>query len=544
MDALSALIRERPLTCVLLSNGVVLAVSLFVATEGKPLKWLSKQLFRAVLASIPASIVDAETAKLQRTIEAEVVGHVMKGEAVFTSLPEVGLSETEVVAYLDRYAGKDAPRWRQGKVSGAVYHGGDDLTHVMTEAFARFALSNPLHPDTFPSLRKMEADVVAMTLSLFSAPPQGCGTMTSGGSESILMAMKAYRDHARATRGVTEPELVIPETAHAAFNKAAAYFGIALKSVPVDPVTFRADARAMIAAITPYTIALVGSAPCYPQGVIDPISELAAAALARGIPMHVDCCLGSFLIAFAARAGRPVRTPYDFAVPGVTSISVDTHKYGFAPKGSSVIMYANPVLRRAQYFVAPEWTGGIYASPSVAGSRCGAVIAAAWATLMRVGAAGYIDASKTILSAAVRITQGVRDISARGIGIELYGEPDLSVVCFGPARSAATGSSAQLNIYNVGDAMSNRGWTLNTLQNPACIHFCVTYANAGRAEEFLRDLEEAVEEVRTAPPGKFKDGNGALYGMAASIPDKSVVVTVAHNFLDALYVVDKPGGHA
>lgn len=441
------------------------------------------------------------------------------------------MSEASIIEILERYSQMDAPLWKVGKVSGTVYHGGDDLTHLMTEAFRRYALSNPLHPDVFPSLRKMEAECVSMTLHLFHGGPQACGTMTSGGTESILMACKAYRDHARRTRGVAEPELVLPETAHAAFDKACDYFGIKKVHVPVDQTTFRADVPAMLRACNRNTIAVVCSAPCYPQGVIDPIPELASAAASRGIPVHVDCCLGSFLVACAGKAGFPTPTPFDFSVPGVTSISVDTHKYGFAPKGSSVVMYSDPVLRHAQYFVASEWTGGIYASPTIAGSRAGALIAACWATLMRVGEAGYVDAAKTILTAARRIADGVREMEARGTGIALYGEPDLSVVCFGPVR----GAGKPLNIYNVGDAMSARGWNLNVLQNPPSIHICVTYANAGTAAVFLSDLAAAVEDVRTAPPGKFKDGTGAMYGMAASIPDKSVVATVAYNFLDALY---------
>jgi len=438
-----------------------------------------------------------------------------------------------VIALLDAAAAADEPKWKEGQVSGTVYHGGDELTAVMTAAFRRFALSNPLHPAVFPSLRRMEAEVVAMTLPLFRAGAGGCGTMTSGGTESILLAVKAYRDHARATRGVTEPELVLPVTAHAAFDKACAYFCVKLVHVPVDARTFRADPAAMARAVTRNTIALVASAPSFPQGVVDPVPELGALALARGLPLHVDCCLGSFLIAFAARAGFPQPCAFDFSVPGVTSISCDTHKYGFAPKGSSVVLYADPAFRRAQYFTAPEWTGGIYASPSIAGSRPGALIAAAWATLVTVGARGYEDAARTILAAAAAMARGLA--AAGGGALELYGEPTLSVVAFGPARGAAAGGRAPINIFNVADAMSARGWDLNTLQNPPCVHMCVTLANAHRAGDFLRDVAEAVAEVQTAPPGKFKDGTGALYGMAAAIPDKSFVKQVSYFFLDALY---------
>ena len=375
----------------------------------------------------------------------------------------------------------------------------------------------------------MEAEIVAITLRLFNSKEKGCGSMTSGGTESILMACKAFRDYARTNRGITEPELVVPVTAHAAFDKACAYFCIRLVHVPVDPVSFRAIPEKMAAAITANTIGLVCSAPSYAQGVVDPVEDLAAIAVARGLPLHVDCCLGSFLISFAARAGFPQPRPFDFRVPGVTSISCDTHKYGFSPKGTSLIMYSDPAFRRAQYFTAPEWTGGIYASPTIAGSRAGANIAATWATIMRVGARGYEDAARTILETAKKIREGIAAGKAT-TSIAVCGEPNLSVVAFAPAR----GSS--INIFNVGDAMKERGWDLNTLQNPAGLHICITFANAHEAAaRFLVDLKAAVDDVMTAPPGKFKNGTGAFYGLAASIPDKSLVRQVSFFFLDALY---------
>ena len=212
------------------------------------------------------------------------------------------------------------------------------------------------------------------------------------------------------------------------------------------------------------------------------------------------------------------------------SISADTHKFGFAPKGTSVVMYRDAKWRHAQYFVCPEWTGGIYASPSIAGSRPGALIAGCWATMVHVGRAGYVAAARAILTGAATIAEGVRGIPA----LELYGEPDLCVVCFGPRRGGAAAGSP-LSIYSVVDAMGARGWNLNTLQYPACVHICVTYANAGKAGEFVADLRAAVAEVAAAPAGAYKDGAAAFYGLAASIPDKSMVVGTALNFLDALY---------
>jgi sphinganine-1-phosphate aldolase len=312
---------------------------------------------------------------------------------------------------------------------------------------------------------------------------------------------------------------------------------VRLVHLDVDQKTFTIDPKAVEKAITSNTIGLVCSAPNFPQGTVDPVEEIAALGKKRGIPVHVDCCLGSFLIPFANEvystnkdivstgARRPIK-PFDFRVDGVTSISTDTHKYGFAPKGSSVVMYSSDVFRHAQYFVAPEWTGGIYASPSIAGSRPGALIAACWATMVHVGKDGYRKAAHKILSAAAKVSQGIKE---RIPELRLLGEPDLSVVCFAPSTSS-------LNIYNVGDEMKTKGWNLNVLQNPPSIHLCVTYANSDlAATNFVDDLASSVKEVLSAPAGKYKNGSGAIYGMASSIPDKSLVNQVAYGFLDTLY---------
>lgn len=532
MSALLSWVRAHPLTFLALTHSASAAYLLWALSGGRPLALAAKLLFRGALAIVPRALRDAEKDKQRRSLERSVIGDSLEGERLFTELPARGLARGDVLALLDRYAAKDAPHWRSGKLSGAVYHGGDELTEVMAEAFRRFALSNPLHPDAFPCVRKMEAEVVAMTLRLFhgDASRGACGTMTSGGTESILMAVKAYRDLARAQRGVTEPELVAPVTAHAAFDKACHYFGVRLVHVAVDGASFKADAAAMAAACTRNTIALVCSAPSYPQGVIDPVEQLAAFARSRDLPLHVDCCLGSFCIAFAEAAGFGVGRGFDFAVEGVTSISCDTHKYGFAPKGSSVVMYSRREFRDAQYFVAPEWTGGIYASPSIAGSRPGALIAACWATLVSVGAEGYTDAARRVLGAARSIAAGVRALPQ----LRLVGEPDLSVVCFG----AAAGSG--LNIYDVKDALSERGWSLNAMQNPPSVHICVTFANAGSAGGFVEDLGWAVSKVSSAPAGSLRGSTTAMYGLAAAIPDKTVVSEVAFGFLDALYACPEP----
>ncbi|HVZ36007.1 MAG TPA: aminotransferase class V-fold PLP-dependent enzyme, partial [Polyangiaceae bacterium] len=330
-------------------------------------------------------------------------------------LPARGLPAAEILGEMQAMAERERPRWQNGRVSGAVYHGGAEHVRLLNDVYALHSQSNPLHADVWPSATKYEAEIVSMTARLLGAndearsgQPAIVGTVTSGGTESILLAMKAYRDRARVELGIHEPEIVTPDTAHAAFDKAAEYFGIRRVNVPVT-ADLRADVQAMSAAITARTIALVASTPSYPHGVIDPVSELAAVARNRGIGLHVDACLGAFILPFARQLGYPVAA-FDFRVPGVTSMSADTHKYGYAAKGTSVVLYSTPELRRYQYFVATDWPGGLYSSPTLSGSRPGALGAACWAALLHVGYDGYLDAARRILETAAQLRAGIRRI--------------------------------------------------------------------------------------------------------------------------------------
>ncbi|RHZ88506.1 hypothetical protein Glove_22g74 [Diversispora epigaea] len=440
----------------------------------------------------------------------------------YINLPDIGFDNQKLREELKRYEGNQDANWENGRVSGTVYHGGREHSKIISEAYAMFSNTNPLHPAVFPGVRKMEAEIVSMVLKLYNAPSSSAGTTTSGGTESILMACKAYRDWGKNEKGITEPEMVVPDTIHAAFDKAADYFNIKIVHVPIDPVTCRVDTVAMSRAINKNTIMIAGSAPNFPHGIIDDIPSLAAIAKKYNIGMHVDCCLGSFLVPFLEAAGFPAQ-PFDFRIPGVTSISCDTHKYGFAPKGSSVIMYRTKALRKYQYFFAPEWTGGIYASPAMAGSRPGALIAGCWTALMRLGKYGYIDATKKIVGCTKKIEAGVRKID----DLFVFGKPLVSVIAFG---------SNTLNIYNIGDRMNERGWSLCSLQNPPAIHIACTLLTVPHAEQFIKDLQDCVNETKS-DPNKNSEGTAAIYGMAASLPDKSIVNEVACGFLDALYSV-------
>jgi len=292
----------------------------------------------------------------------------------FAELPADGLARAEVTGLVERLAAVEEHTWRDGYASGAVYHGDPEHVAFLNRVYAIQSQSNPLHPDLWPSATKFEAEIVAMTASMLgggqaAADAPVAGTVNSGGTESILLAMKTYRDFARARRGIAVPEIVAPVTAHAAFDKAARFFDMPLVRVPVDE-SYRADMGALAAAVTDRTAVVVGSAPNFPHGVIDPIPEIAALAAERGIGCHVDACLGGFILPWAERLGYPV-PPFDFRLPGVTSMSADTHKYGYAAKGSSVVLYRGRDLRQFQYYTVTDWPGGLYLSPTFAGSRPG-----------------------------------------------------------------------------------------------------------------------------------------------------------------------------
>jgi sphinganine-1-phosphate aldolase len=412
--------------------------------------------------------------------------------------------------------------YRDGKLSGAVYHGGDDMENVLVVAFRRYCVSNPLHPDVFPAVRKMEAEIVAMCLRMYNNPT-GAGATTSGGTESILMSVKTHRDWARAVKGISEPEMIVPASAHAAFDKAAAYFNIKLHSIPVDTETRQVDMKRVRRAINPNTIMVVGSAINFPDGCQDDIVRLGKLAKTYNIGLHVDCCLGSFLMPFLEKAGFPSE-PFDFRVEGVTAISCDTHKYGFAPKGSSVVMYRSSDLRQYQYYVNPEWSGGVYASPGLAGSRSGALIAGTWAAMHYMGEEGYVASCRAIVGAAKIIEQTIENSFP-----ELYvlGKPPASVVAFGSRVP-------DLNILEVGDKMSKKGWHLNALQNPPGLHIACTRLTVSSVEIFIRDLKEAVWEAKGSSAGKGT--MVSLYGLGSSSAiGPQMVGVVVSAFLDALY---------
>ncbi|CAM6091569.1 unnamed protein product [Calypogeia fissa] len=438
-----------------------------------------------------------------------------------TELPFAGLG-TDVIQQIKAQKSRDK-HW-QGKCSGAVYIGGSETEghfSLVNEAYSLFAHTNPLHPDVFPSITRFEAEVVAMTAALFGSKHsasggQVCGNMTSGGTESILMTVKTTRDYMKATRGVTKPEMVIAVSAHSAYEKAAQYFKITVRRAPVGE-DLRVDVKAVKKLINRHTIMIVGSAPGFPHGVIDPIGDLSALALKKRVGLHVDLCLGGFVLPFARKLGYPVPA-FDFTLPGVTSMSVDVHKYGLGPKGTSVILYRNHEIRRHQFVAVTDWSGGLYISPSMAGSRSGGLIAGAWAAMMSLGEEGYLLAVRKIMDASIKIQKGITLIP----GLYVLGKPEMTVVAFG---------SNEVDVYKVNDVMTSRGWSLNALQRPASIHICVTLQHVEVVDEFLEDLADAVKTVRENP-GKFEDGMAPIYGAAAKMPDRGTVGDILVAYMD------------
>jgi sphinganine-1-phosphate aldolase len=446
-----------------------------------------------------------------------------EGFASFPRLPEVGCAREEIIREMEAMQAREEARWKDGFVSGAVYHGDEAHIQFLNRVYALNSQSNPLHSDVFPSTVKFEAEIVAMTAQLLGAGSNQeiCGTISSGGTESILLAMKTYRDWARARKRIKKPELVVPTTAHAAFDKAAQYFNLKLIRIPVGG-DYRADVEATRRAITQNTIALVGSAPSFPHGVIDPIRELSELAREHGVGFHTDACLGGFVLPWAEKLGYAV-PPFDLRLPGVTSISADTHKYGYAAKGTSVILYRTRELRHYQYYTATDWPGGLYFSPTFAGSRPGALSAVCWAALVTMGERGYLDATKRILETAAQIKQGVRAIpELRILGDSLF------VIAF---------TSDTLDIYRVMEFMSQRRWNLNGLHKPAALHLCVTlrHTQPEVADKFVADLQDAVAHVKQHPAEK--GGMAPVYGMAATLPFRGMVGDLLKRYIDLLYKV-------
>ena len=422
-------------------------------------------------------------------------------------LPKSGASHDEVLKQMRQMRAEDA-KWKDGRTFSLVYFAGDDVSALLKDAYGEFMAENGLSPMAFPSLRRFEAEVVKICADLFHGDDEVCGTMTSGGSESVMMAVKTAREWARA-KGIAHPEMILPTTIHPVFEKAGHYFDVKIHHAPIGP-DFRVDVAAVEKLINPNTALIVGSAMPYPHGVVDPITELAALAQRKGLLCHVDACLGGFILPFARKLGRQI-PPFDFEVPGVTSLSADLHKYGFAAKGASTITYRSLELLKHQMFVCEDWPGGVFASPALLGTRPGGAYAAAWAAMQRFGVDGYRDLAARTQEAFLHMRRGVEALPE----LKVLGEPH------GPLLAYAS-ATAEVNIFAVGDQMDAKGWQVNRLQFPDGLHAMITAQHLPVIDDYLRDLREAVATVR-ADPSLAGKGHAATYGMMAHLPLRGMV---------------------
>jgi len=421
------------------------------------------------------------------------------------TLPATGRTREEVLAELQAMAKEEDGYWETGKCSGTMYCGDHDHYAFMNDAFGLFAHVNALQRDMCPSATRFEGEIIAMALDLFHAEAaaaaghEPAGLVTTGGTGSILHAMLAYREFGALQRGITRPNVIKPETAHPAFDKACHLFGIELRSAPVDPQTTLVDVDWVADHIDDQTVAIIGSACNYGYGTVDPIEALGELALDRSVGLHVDGCLGGFILPFGQELGYDIPL-FDFRVPGVTSISADTHKYGYAFKGTSALLFRDKAIRNAQYFFLTGWSGGKYCSPGIEGSRSGGLLAAAWASMVQLGREGYLRYAKAIFETSTRMQDAVRS------------HPELRML--GRPSFLFSFTSDAFDIYHINDFMRPRGWRFNGQQYPNALHMAVTrpQTQPGVAEAFESDLAEAVAYAKDKEASGTAPFSAAIYG--------------------------------
>ncbi|CAL4177491.1 unnamed protein product, partial [Meganyctiphanes norvegica] len=495
-----------------------------------------KNNFFSIVKAIPVvhRYITEELKKTQEDVDSyyESASKVDAIASPITALPAKSMSKEDVLKTTADLLGITDFNWQNGSISGGVFSGNDPhYNSLLTQIYGMTAWTNPLHADVFPGTRKMEAEIVRMTIGMFHGDEHCAGSIQTGGSESILMVMKAMRDWGINQKGISRPEVIGCVSAHAAFDKAAHFLGLRFKKVPYDTNTWGLDIKAMRRAITKSTVLLIGSAPDFPHGIIDDFEAIGALGERYGIPVHVDCCMGGFLLPFMEAAGYKL-PPFDFRVKGVTSISADPHKYGNVPKGSSVVMYRNKEYIHHQYFVTPNWPGGIYASPNIPGSRAGGLISQCWAAMLSHGFQGYTNITKSILKQARKLKEKWSEIP----GLFVYGDPLASIVCVG---------SNEINIMTVADILTKNGWHLGVMQYPPGMHLCLTSLHVidnNLVDNLARDTRKAVEEVRNNP-NISSGGIGKIYGAASQIPDRSMVALAGKMFLESYYDTNQSEQH-
>lgn len=425
-----------------------------------------------------------------------------------SALPEQGRATAEVLQQLRGYD-RDDPAYKDGRLWSLVYYLDPAHDDFLAQAYQAYASANGLNPGAFKSLKRFESEIIAAAARLQHGGPETCGVVTSGGTESCLLAVKTYRDLARATRRVRRPEMIVPATAHVAWFKASEYFGVRLRQLPLDD-RLHADVSKLEAMINRRTVMILGSAPEYPHGSIDPIAAMGEIAQRHGVPLHVDACIGGFILPFMEMNGIALPV-WDYRVPGVTSISADLHKYGFAAKGASTITYRHLELMKHQMFVQADWPGGVFASPALLGTRPGGAYAAAWAALQHFGVDGYRELASRTSQAFERMRDGIERMPE----LRVLGEPLGPLLAYGSATPA-------VNIFAVGDQMDAKGWLVNRLQFPDGLHAMITAQHLPVVDDYLRDLRDAVATVK-ADPSLADKGHAATYGMMAHLPLRGMV---------------------
>ena len=424
-----------------------------------------------------------------------------------TALSRKGRSSSAVLGDLQAYGAHDTD-YKSGRLWSLVYYLDEEYAAFQAQAYQAFSSANGLNPTAFKSLKQFETEIIAGVSEMLHGTPEVCGVVTSGGTESCLLAVKTYRDMARA-RGVKRPEMVLPVTAHVAWFKASEYFDVKVRLLPLDK-NLRADVGKLPRLVNRNTVMILGSAPEYPHGTIDPIEAFGAIAQKRGVPLHVDACVGGFILPFMEMNGQELPL-WDYRVPGVTSISADIHKYGFASKGASTITYRTLDYLKHQMFVQQDWPGGVFASPALLGTRPGGAYAAAWAAMQYFGKTGYRDLARRTTQAFTAMRNGVDAMP------ELYvmGDPSGPLLAYGSR-------DPEVNIYAVGDQMDAKGWKVNRLQNPDGLHAMITAGHREVVDDYLRDLREAVATVK-ADPTLASAGSAATYGMMSHLPMRGMV---------------------
>jgi sphinganine-1-phosphate aldolase len=400
-----------------------------------------------------------------------------------TALPKKGVSWDRLDAMLDDARAHDVD-WRNGRIGVYIHYAGDDVLEVAKKAYLKYFSENGLGPKAFPSLARFEAEVIAMSLGLLGGGPDAAGAMTTGGTESIFLAVRTAREWARKHRpDIRDPEIVVPQSAHPAFNKAADFMGLRVKRVPIAR-DFLADPAAMEAALGRDTVMMVGSAPAFPHGVVDPIPELGAVAEKRGMWLHVDACVGGYFAPFARKLGVPIPA-FDFSVSGVRSITADLHKYGYTAKGASAVLYRDRESFSFQAYEFDDWPRGKYATQSLVGTRAGGAIAAAWAVMNYLGEDGYLRVTQRVLAIRQAIEDGVRKL-----GFEVWGKPQLGILAYGLRGG---------DIFAVADRLAARGWFVGRLNEPRGIHLMLNLTHEPIVEQYLADLAAARDEAVRAP---------------------------------------------